>query len=63
MKHEGLSNDMGLFLQKVNITRDYLVSAGGQGRRARRHADLHTLTVGTSSWWGACQRHEAAVVD
>lgn len=28
MQHEDLSNDMGLFLQKVNITRDYLVGTG-----------------------------------
>lgn len=26
-KHEGLANDMGLFLQKTNIIRDYLVGA------------------------------------
>lgn len=55
MKHEDLSNEMGLFLQKVNITRDYLVGrawehGGTSGESGEDCAPVTALQFAVAEW-------------
>jgi hypothetical protein len=46
-RSDSLANHMGLFLQKTNIIRDYLVSRGASGS----WASVHVLGAGFRAMW------------